>query len=298
MNTKYQEIIQKLGKGRVLLDEPLAKYTTFKIGGPADLFFEAKTEKELVKAVDLAKNLKAPYFILGQGSNVLVADKGFRGLTIKMGIESLEIKNDKVVVGAGLSLSKLTNLLIENSLTGLEFMAGIPGSVGGAVVGNAGAWQKNIGDRVVRVKVLNPEGETKWLGVKQSGFEYRSSRFKKGSEIVLLVELKLEKGDRQKIKKEIESNLAKRTSQPKEPSAGCVFVNPKPQSAGALIEKAGLKGARIGGAQVSPEHANFIVNIGGARASDVLALSRLIKEKVKQEFGIDLKEEIVKIGEF
>lgn len=298
MKTEHQEIVRQLGTERVVLNEPLSRHTTFKIGGPTDLFFEAKTEEELVKAVILARNLKLPYFILGHGSNVLAADKGFRGLTIKMSINSFEVKGNKVMVGAGMSLSRLNHHLVEQGISGLEFMAGIPGSVGGAVAGNAGAWQQSIGERVVRVKVLTPEDETRWLSAQECDFEYRTSRFKKGKEIIILVEMQLEKGDQQKMKKKIESILQKRASQPVEPSAGCFFVNPKLGSAGTLVEKAGLKGAKVRGAQVSEKHANFIVNTGEATAKDVLALAALVQKKVKEKTGVELQEEIVKIGEF
>jgi len=274
----------------------LAKYTTFKIGGPADFFVEVEKEEELVKLLKLLRELNLPYFILGGGSNLLVADEGFRGIVIKIANCELRITNCKIIAGAGVSLGKLVELSAENSLTGLEFAAGIPGTVGGAVRGNAGAWGEAIGDKVKRVKVLTPQGEIKWIDASDCQFSYRQSRFKKTKEIIWEVELELEKGDRKEIKEKIEENLAKRASQPKEPSAGCIFVNPKPFPAGELIDKCGLKGKRIGDAQISPKHANFIVNLGNAKAADVIRLIKLIKEKVKEKFGINLEEEVFLLG--
>jgi len=302
MNTKYQKIISILGRKKVKLNEPLSEYTTFRIGGPADLFFVAEEKNELVRAINVAKKLEVPYFILGGGSNVLVGDKGYRGMVIKC--QMLNVKFQKlegkfiVLAEAGVSVKVLLNKLSKNSLTGLEFMAGIPGTVGGAVVGNAGAWQECIGDKVLRVKILTEEGKIRWLYQKQCGFAYRTSRFKRGKEIVLEVKLELKQGEPHEIMRKIKLNLEKRSSLPVEPSAGCVFVNPKPKAAGKLIEECGLKGFKIGGAQISAKHANFIINQGNAKAEDILRLIEIVKQKVKEKFNIDLKEEIVKIGEF
>jgi len=295
MAQKYLESFKKIGLV-AKANEPLAKYTTFKIGGPADFFVEIESEDKLLKALKLVKELKLPYFILGGGSNLLVADEGYRGVIIKISNLKSQISNRKIVVGAGVSLGKLVELAAENSLTGLEFAAGIPGTVGGAVRGNAGAWGKAIGDKVKRVKVLTPEGKIKWIKNSDCRFSYRQSRFKKTKEIIWEAELELKKGDKKEIQEKIKENLAKRADQPKEPSAGCVFINPKPLSAGELIDKCGLKGKRIGNAQISPKHANFIVNLGGAKATDATKLIKLIKEKAKEKFGIDLEKEIFLLG--
>jgi len=204
----------------------------------------------------------------------------------------------KVLVDAGVNMSNLINECLNNSLTGLEFMAGIPGTVGGSIRGNAGAWQNGISESVSRVKVLTEDNKVKWVDKEECQFSYRDSRFKHNKEIILAAELILEKGDSEQITRLIEENLKKREEQPKEPSAGCVFVNPKPLSAGKLIEECGLKGTRIGNAQISEKHANFVINLGGATAKDVVSLISLTKAKVKEKFNIDLKEEIVRIGEF
>jgi len=314
MNQNYQQIIEKLEVGKVKFDEPMAGHTTFKIGGPADLFVEVENEEELVGVLRVVrptfakatagKDVGVPYFILGGGSNILVGDKGFKGLIIKVQSDSLKTllrgisAKYKVLVDAGVNMSNLINECLNNSLTGLEFMAGIPGTVGGSIRGNAGAWQNGISESVSRVKVLTEDNKVKWVDKEECQFSYRDSRFKHNKEIILAAELILEKGDSEQITRLIEENLKKREEQPKEPSAGCVFVNPKPLSAGKLIEECGLKGTRIGNAQISEKHANFVINLGGATAKDVVSLISLTKAKVKEKFSIDLKEEIVRIGEF
>jgi UDP-N-acetylmuramate dehydrogenase len=285
MNLKYQEIIEELGKKRVKIEEPLAPYTTFKIGGPADLIYKAKTTDELVRAAKLARELEIPFFILGGGSNILVSDEGFRGLVIKLGNMRYKIQDTRIITDAGVKLGQLVDLTVKESLSGLEFAVGIPGTVGGAVRGNAGAWQQMIGNKVSRVKILNRQNKIEWIFPKDCYFSYRQSRFKKNGEIVLGAELILEKGNLLEIKKKISENRAKRHYQPKEPSAGCIFINPKPDSAG-----------RMNAAQISSQHANFIVNLGKAKAKNVVQLIKLAKKEVKKKFGVDLKEEICLVG--
>lgn len=277
-------------------NQSLAPYTTFKIGGPVDWFCETKNEEEVIEAIKFAKEKKLAFFILGNGSNLLISDDGFRGVVIKMENEEVQINNEKILAEAGISLNKLVNIAQENSLSGIEFMVGIPGTLGGVVFGNAGAWQQNIGDKVERVKILDKDNQFKWLNHDECQFSYRQSRFKKNQEIILAVELELEKGHQLEIKNLMNENFQKREDQPKEPSAGSIFVNPKPQSAGDLIEKCGLKGKQIGSAQISTKHANFIVNLGGAKAEDVVKLIALARLEVKKKFKIDLETEIVFLG--
>jgi len=316
MEEKYQKIINVLGKEKVRVNESMADHTTFKIGGPADLMVEVESEEELVGVLGVVRELDLPYFILGGGSNILVGDKGVRGIVIKIRNSKFDLacrlpagrqgeagirkigEKCLVSVGAGVPVSVLLNKLVENSVSDLEFMAGIPGTMGATVACNAGAWQKSLGETVIRVKVLTPNGEIKWFSKEKCEFDYRKSRFKGGKDIILEVELGLSIGNQEKIKKQIDENLEKRSCQPKEPSAGCVFINPKPLSAGALIEQCGLKGKKIGGAQISEKHANFFINIGGAKATDVVSLIDLAKSEVKNKFKIDLKEEILRIGQF
>lgn len=296
MASKHSKIIEKLGRDRVKLNEPMSQYTTFKIGGPADLFYEAKTSEEIIKAVKLARRLKTPYFILGEGSNLLVSDQGFRGLVIKIQTSKFKLQNSNIISESGAKLKTLVEEATKANLSGLEFVAGIPGTLGGAIRGNAGAWQQNIGDKVLKVRVLTKEGEIKWLSQKDCQFKYRQSRFSKTGEIILKVELELKREVREKIKRKIEEVLKKREKQPKEPSAGCIFVNPKPLSAGKLIEECGLKGKQIGDAQISLKHANFIVNLGNARAKEALQLIKLAKTNIQKKFGIKLEKEIYLVG--
>lgn len=296
MAPRYSEIIKSLGENRLKLDEPMAKHTTFGIGGPADLFYEARTREELVKAVRLARKLKIPYFILGEGSNLLVSDKGVRGLVIKVGNGKWEVKGEKIIADAGASLAKLVETAVKYSLSGLEICFGIPGTVGGAVVGNVGTADKWIEDVIEEVEVLNREGKIHRLSSSECQFGYRTSRFKQTKEIISRVTLVLKKDEPEKIKERMKAIVARRKNQPKERSAGSIFKNPARKSAGWLIEQAGLKGKKIGNAQISFEHANFIVNKGAATADDVVQLIKLVKREVKKKFGIELEEEICLIG--
>ncbi|MCK4473967.1 UDP-N-acetylmuramate dehydrogenase [Candidatus Parcubacteria bacterium] len=281
----------------------LAKYTTFKIGGPAKYFYIAKTKQDLIKAIKAAKELGLPFFVLGGGSNLLVLDKGFDGLVIKCqmsNVNFLPLKAGfKIVAGAGLPLGKLVSASAEKSLTGLEWAVGIPGTVGGAIRGNSGAFEKSISNIVKEVEVLeiteDNSPQIKILKNKDCKFQYRDSIFKHNSNLIILsAEIQLKKGDKKEIQKKIKEHLEQRKkTQPLGfPSAGSIFKNPEGFSAGELIEKCGLKGKKINGAQISEIHSNFIVNLGDAKAKDVEKLIKLIKQKVKQKFGIVLKQEI------
>ena len=279
-------------------NESLAKHTTLGIGGPADWFCEIKTIPQLIKVVKFCRRQNIPLLILGDGSNLLVSDKGIRGMVMKVQSAKRKAQSEKIIAEAGTPLKKLVQLALENSLSGLEFAVGIPGTIGGAVVGNAGTADKWIGDMIEEVEVLDQNGEIKKLSGADCQFGYRGSRFQKTKEIVLRVVLKLKKDSQEKIKQRMAEIIAKRTNQPKEKSAGSIFKNPKEKPAGWLIEKCGLKGKRISDAQISPKHANFIVNLGQANCEDVLKLISLVKGKVKRKFGIILDEEIKIVGEF
>jgi len=196
---------------KIVKGQNLASYTTFKIGGTADWFCEVKNEKEVLGAVKFAREKKLPFFILGNGSNVLVSDEGFRGLVIKINNGEWKIKDEKIIAESGIILSKLADIVKENSLIGLEFIVGIPGTLGGAVVSNAGAWQQNIGDKMERVKILTQDGQIKWLSPKDCQFGYRQSRFKKNKEIILEVELKLDNGNQNEIEKNWPSSNLRKT---------------------------------------------------------------------------------------
>ena len=279
----------------------LASHTTFKIGGPAEYFFEAKTKESLIKAIKTARKFKLPFFILAGGSNILISDKGFKGLIIKNQNDKIQIKDSTVITEAGVKLNELIKICLKESLSGLEWSAGIPGTIGGAIRGNAGAFEKSMADSVERAEVLeiNSGLKIKNYETKDCKFDYRTSVFKEKSNLIVLsVEIKLEKDDKKKIKERVEKYLNyRRNKHPLEfPSAGSIFKNPKNNAAGILINQCGLSGLRVGQAQISEKHSNFIVNLGGAKAEDVRKLIDLIKKKVKEKFNIQLEEEIQFLG--
>ncbi len=303
----------------------LKNYTTFKIGGPAKYFFIAENEKEIKKAVKAAKELNLKYFILGGGSNILISDKGFDGLVIKvesrkLKVESRKLKSETIYVDAGTNLGTLVKFSVDNNLTGMEWAAGIPGTLGGAIRGNAGAFGKSMADIIQEITVLNKDLQNTRYKIQDTKYGYRDSIFKRNKDIILSAVLKLEKGDSEISKKKIREYLQKRKSiQPLEyPSAGSVFKNILSSEVsletfkkcsklkqfcqsgkipiGWLIENVGLKGKKISGAQVSEKHSNFIINIGNARAEDVVILISLIKQKVRNKFDLQLMEEIEYIG--
>jgi len=301
---------------------PLANYTSFGIGGPARYFAEVESVADLKEAVKMANEKGLEFFILGGGSNVLVSDKGYSGLAIRVKLENIALQeNGTILVGAGVPLAKVVNFTVENSLAGLEWAAGIPGTIGGAVVGNAGTPEGEMKNSVQKVEFFDIEkfGIFSLPGEK-CDFYYRSSYFKGKSNVVILsVELALEKGVLEEIKNKIEKKIAERKG--KQPqggrSAGSFFQNPVVENAslredfenekgvkckenkipaGWFIEKIGFKGKKIGGAQVSEAHANFILNVGNAKAEDFIILASLIKQKVRSKYDIQLKEEVQYIG--
>lgn len=280
----------------------LKNFTTFKIGGPARYFCVAKNKKEIITAIKKAKELDFPFFILGEGSNLLVSDKGFNGLVIKNEARSFNIKKNQIVAESGAILSQIISASIEAGFSGLTEGIGIPGTIGGAVYGNAGwprgKWQ--IGDLVKEIKILMPDGKIKKVAKSWMNFKYRNSRLKTTKvkkPIILEVVLKLKKGNKKELKRKLIRILQTRVQKiPQGFSAGCIFENPKGFSAGELIDNCGLKGKKIGGAQISKKHANFIINLGNAKAKDVVNLIKLAKEKVRNKFGIELEEEIQYLG--
>ena len=280
----------------------LKNYTTFRIGGPARYFFEAKSKDDLFLAIKTAKRFNLSFFILGRGSNLLVSDKGYKGLVIK--IKSSKIKSQKdvktIFAEAGVSLIQLVNFSFKKALTGLEWASGIPGTVSGAVFGNAGAFGKSMKDAVVKIEVFNAKTlKFETYNSKDCKFAYRESIFKKKKHLIITsVIIKLKKGKKIKIKKKIKECLGrKKKSQPLNyASVGSIFKNPNKKSAGKLIEDCGLKGKRIGKAKISEKHTNFIVNLGDARAENVKKLINFAKKAVKKRFGVSLREEIQYLG--
>lgn len=287
------------------LNEPLGPYTTFGIGGPADFFILASNPETFVRAYNTGRELGIPCFVLGGGSNILIGDEGFRGLVIKSNLIEIIQDGDRATVGAGYGFDDLVDWAADHDLEGLAFAAGIAGSVGGAIYGNAGCYGKEIGELVVEVTLLTPDGELKVVDRDYCGFGYRNSRLKITGDIVLTVTLQLKPGDGEAMKAEA---LAHRTHRAErhpttDCSAGCFFKNIEDASAphgkiaaGALLEKVGAKEETSGGAAVHSGHANIIVNAGGATASDVLTLAARLRARVIDKFGHKLEREIIFLG--
>ena len=291
-----------LSPDRVLRDVLLKDHTTFKTGGPAGAFVLVENSDELARVVAFFKDREIPFFVLGNGSNLLVSDSGFDGAVIKLSgsFNELSVSGNVITAGAGVLLSKVCLLAEESGLSGLEFAYGIPGTLGGAMVMNAGAYDGEMAYVVSEVTVLDGEGTVRTLSCEDMHFGYRDSIIKHSPMIVLSAKMTLEPGDRAEIHDKMADFLQRRKSkQPLEfPSAGSTFKRPVGYFAGKLIEDAGLKGKRIGGACVSEKHAGFIVNTGGATASDINMLMETVEEEVYQRFGVKLEPEVIKIGKF
>ena len=300
---------------------PLAPYTTFKIGGPAKFFVEVENEEQVIEALKYAKENNLNFFILAGGSNILVNDKGFNGLVIKLNNTHFEIEDSKIECGAGANLSRAVVKSVESKLTGIEWAAGIPGTVGGAVRGNSGAFGGEMKDVIKEVSVLEIDGlNIKKFTKEECAFSYRSSIFKEKQNIIILsVVLELEEAiDAEKSRKKIKEIIEKRSSkQPQYPSAGSFFKNPVVKDkevikafeedtglimkddkipAGWIIEEAGLNIKEIGGAQISEKHSNFIINTGKATAEDIVILAGIVRQKIRSKFGVQLQEEIQYVG--
>ncbi|HAJ44379.1 MAG: UDP-N-acetylenolpyruvoylglucosamine reductase [Candidatus Azambacteria bacterium GW2011_GWE1_42_9] len=270
----------------------LAKHTTYKIGGPADYFIGVKNIDELKQALKFADDNALPKFILAGGSNVLFSDEGYRGLIIKIDSKKINIAGNKITADAGALMNDLVSQSIENGLAGLEWAGGLPGTIGGAIRGNAGCFGGETKDAVVEVMAMTENGEIKKYSGGDCGFEYRDSAFKHNGEIILSAVFKLKSGDREKLKAEVFDHIKYRKTKHRMPSCGSVFKNISGMPAGAIIEACGLKGKAIGGARITEEHSNIIHNFNNAKATDVLELINLAKEKVDQKFGIKLEEEV------
>lgn len=277
---------------------PLKKYNTFKVGGPADYFCEVKEKQELKRAIDFSNSKQLPCFILGGGSNLLINDNGFKGLVIKLNNSDCKVKDDRIFAQAGVSLTELVELSAVKGLSGLEWAAGIPGTLGGAIRGNAGAFGSCMSDFLEIVEVADENFSFHSLHKKDCRFSYRDSLFKHNSQIIFSAILNLKKSDEDLIRQKIEQNLNHRKErQPLNyPSAGSFFKNFPEKPAGQIIEEAGLKGKQIGGAMVSEKHGNFIINFNGATASNIKELAELIKSEVKEKTGYQLEEEIRYLG--
>ena len=282
-------------------DRSLAERTSFKIGGPAELFATVHDEEQLAKVMEAAYQHSIPVFCLGAGTNLLVSDRGIRGLVLSMdgGLSSLAMHDTRVTAGAAMHFRTLVSKVIEQGLAGLEFGEGIPGTVGGGLVMNAGAFGGEIARVVTLVHGVTQTGERRSLTNQEIGFAYRRSALPRGF-VITGVDFKLVPGERQTLSAQVHEIRARREArQPGDyPNAGSVFKNPPGTFAGRLLEAAGLKGTRIGGAAFSDRHANFIVNLGGARADDVRRLIELARDKVQQATGVTLETEVKLVGEW
>ena len=299
---KKELIKRELGE-RVLLDELMSKHTSFRIGGLAELYIVARDTEELCRWMGIIRQHEAPYFLLGNGTNILVSDEGIRGLVIKNECQEMRLGEDDgtiVYAEAGASLARLAAQASQAGLSGLEWAIGVPGTVGGAIVTNAGAFGSSIADVLLEVSVLDCDGVVRTLQDDDLGFGYRSSRFlgQKPREVILSTRLSLNKGEKKLIETCLNRYIERRrATQPSELSAGSVFRNPIGGAAGWFIEQAGLKELSVGDAQVSEKHANFIINRGQARAQDVLDLIERVREEVQRRFGVRLELEIELVGD-
>ncbi|CAG7620839.1 UDP-N-acetylmuramate dehydrogenase [Paenibacillus allorhizosphaerae] len=287
--------------GDVRLNEPLAPYTTWKIGGPADILLVPQSKEQLIQAVKLLHAHQTPWFVLGRGSNLLVSDKGVRGVVIKLGeaLEKVRIEGERVYAGGAVSFIVLCQMVAREGLAGLEFGGGIPGTVGGAVYMNAGAHGSDVSRILSRAEVLLPTGELVTLQKDDFAYAYRHSMLHSEPGIVTEAVFQLKRGDRKEIVASLNAFKERRLqTQPLTLAcAGSVFRNPEGHFSAKLIEDAGLKGLRVGGAVVSPMHANFIINTGQATAQDVLALIEQVQDTVNQKYGVRLVPEVMAVGE-
>lgn len=300
--TLYQFLVSKVPEGCVKTDEPMAMHTTFRVGGPADFFVEIGSVEELREIIDYLHKTDYDFFILGNGSNLLVGDKGYQGVVLHLGNRFAEysVEGNVVTAQAGAMLSVVAKAAAAGSLTGMEFAAGIPGTVGGAIVMNAGAYDGEMKQIVTKVTVMTAEGEVLELDNETMEFGYRTSIIKNRPFIVLSAQMALKPGNAEEIHAQIEElNARRRSKQPLElPSAGSTFKRPEGHFAGKLIMDAGLRGSRIGGAQVSEKHCGFIVNLGNASAADIYELMEEVTEKVEEQFSVRLEPEVVRLGDF
>lgn len=299
MIDRFKEV---LGERGVLVNEPMSKHTTFRIGGCADVFLMPENEDQLSKVCKIADDNNLPVFVLGNGSNILVGDKGIRGVVISTykKLNSIEITGEEVYVGAGALLSTAATAVAKASLEGMEFASGIPGTIGGAVYMNAGAYGSEMKDIIKLVRFMDKDGNIYEKSGEACGFGYRKSCFTNTDLIILGCTLSLKKGNIKEICNKI-SDLTNRrvTKQPVDKaSAGSTFKRPEGNFAGTLIEQAGLKGKRIGGAEVSTKHAGFIINADSATAKDVIDLIDFVKNTVYEKSGIMLEPEVKMVGEF
>ena len=303
-----EDLVAELRKvAPVRLNEPMSRHTTFGVGGPADIYTPVKTGEQLRMAYAAGKRHKAPVFVFGSGSNILVGDGGIRGLVIENQNSELvgPEKNGtgyKIRVGSGMSFSTLARRLATAGFGGIEWAAGIPGSMGGAVVTNAGAYGHSLRDVIAGARLTNDKGEIVELSPGDLDLSYRNSAFTRGKlrdKVVLSVDLRVEQGDPARLKERVRQlDAQRRGAQPPGRNCGSVFQNPVDRSAWEYVDAAGLRGHRIGNAQISEVHSNFIQNLGGATAKDIVALIQLAQDRIREQSGVELATEVMFVGEF
>lgn len=298
---RYIDSFKKIyNDSEIKIDENMSNHIHFKVGGPVDILLIPSNVNQVVETLKICKNENIPYFIIGNGSNLLVKDGGIRGVVIKLSnLLSIEVKDNTIKASSGTLLEDVSKKAVENSLTGFEFACGIPGSVGGAVFMNAGAYDGEIKNVIKEAEVLDRDGNIMVLSKKELELGYRTSKVMKDNLLVLSATFELTKGDKEKIQERVNELTEKRESkQPLEyPSAGSTFKRPEGYFAGKLIQDAGLKGASVGGAAVSEKHSGFVINKDGATAEDVLNLIAHVQNEVKKQFGVELHTEVRIIGE-
>lgn len=298
----YEELCRILGQENVYTEEPMSGHTTFRVGGPADFFVTPEGEDQVRGAVSAFRSAGVPFYIVGNGSNLLVGDRGYRGGIIQIfkKMNRISVQGSLLHVQAGALLSKIAAKAQSRGLTGFEFASGIPGTLGGAVMMNAGAYGGEMKQVLTGAKVLKASGEIEEVSVEAMELGYRSSIFSKNEDIILSANIKLEAGDPEQIQRHMDELKERRISkQPLEyPSAGSTFKRPEGYFAGKLIEDAGLRGFQVGGAQVSQKHCGFVINKDHAAARDILSLMEQVADKVYGNSGVRLEPEVKMIGEF
>ncbi len=289
------------GFKNILIDEELKNHTTFRVGGPVDVMIQPEDEEEILRVLKIAKDNNIKYMVMGNGSNMLVKDTGIRGLMIKLNdnFNTIRYEDSSIFARSGALLSSVSNKALEASLKGMEFASGIPGALGGAITMNAGAYGGEMKDIVKRVKIIDNNLEIKWIDLEDMNFAYRTSKVKQEKLLVLEVEIRLEKGNKEEIEKEMNRlNEERRKKQPLEfASGGSTFKRPEGYFAGKLIDDSGLRGVRYKDAQVSEKHCGFVINRGSATCEDILTLIKTIQKTVRDNFDVELEREIMLLGD-
>jgi len=301
MENIYRKLSEYIPTERILINEPMKKHTSFRIGGPADIMVLPASEEEIIHALKVCKDTSVPFFIMGNGSNLLVRDKGIRGVVIKISenYSKIEVNGTNIKAQSGVLLSTLSRAAVRNSLKGLEFASGIPGTLGGAITMNAGAYGGEMKDVVASVRCIDSNGKIHILQKEDMNFGYRTSRIQTTDLIVSEVNMELEYGDQQESL-DLMADLARRRREKQPlayPSAGSTFKRPVGYYAGKLIQDCGLKGLRIGDAQISELHAGFIINLGNATAQNVIDLINKVQEVIYDKYGVKMVPEVRIVGE-